>query len=483
MSEEIVQFKVDLADTASQFRHYYEVCVGGGHAALALRADWRSHMRKCRDELGFQYVRFHGLLGDDMSVCLGSPEHPEHHFYNVDLIFDFLLEIGMRPFIGLSFMPTPLASGTRTVFHYRGNATPPRDFGQWEDLVRDLARHLAGRYGREEVANWYFEVWNEPNLEHFWAGTQEQYFQLYRHSATAVKFVDPNFRVGGPATARNGWVAEFIEFCTKQGVPLDFVSTHHYPTEAAVAPDLAMEDQMAASPRGILTKWVKETRAHAGTLPLHYTEWNTSPSSRDPYHDDPYAAAFILKTIADNDGLVDTYSFWTFSDIFEEVGFPSQPFHGGLGLLSIGGIEKPSYHAFRFLHDLGQERLPVEGAGRTVEAMAVSSGPKTHVLFWNYDVPRSGIRPSHVRLTIVRTGGRVKAVLERVDADHANAKAAWERMGRPHYLTRDEVEKLRRAAAVKTEALRVQGSEEEQVVEFTLPPFGIARLTLSPAEE
>lgn len=480
MSEESVEFKLDLGETATPLLHYYEMCVGSGHAALALRADWQAHLRKCRDELGFEYVRFHGLLNDDMSVCVGNLEHPEHRFYNVDVIFDFLLEIGMRPFIELSFMPTVLASGSQTVFHYRGNVTPPRDFEQWEDLVRSLAQHLAGRYGHEEVARWFFEVWNEPNLDYFWGGTQEDYFELYRRSAAAVKFVDSDFRIGGPATARDGWVEELIAFCRENDVPLDFISTHHYPTDVAVGHELDMEERMAASRRGILTEWVKETRRRAGDLPLYYTEWNTSPSCLDPYHDDPYAAAFILKTIADNDGLADAYAFWTFSDIFEEAPFPSWPFHGGFGLLTLHGIEKPSYHAFRFLHELGDERLHIEGAGKTAEALAATRGPATHVLFWNYDVPRSDIGPARVRLTVSRSAEPLQATIERVDADHANPKAEWDAMGRPHYLSADQVARLRQASAVQVDELPVRPSDADQVVEFALPPWSIARITFSP---
>jgi len=478
MPAEKVEFSLDLTATVTPFRHYHEVCVGSGHAALALRADWQVHMRRCRQELGFQYVRFHGLLNDDMSVCLGTPQHPEHHFHNVDQVFDFLLDIGVRPFVELNFMPTVLASGTRTVFHYRGNVTPPRDFAQWEDLARGLVRHLAERYGREEVARWYFEVWNEPNLEYFWAGTQEQYFELYRRSAEGVKFVDPAFRVGGPATARDGWVSELMDFCRANNVPLDFISTHHYPTDAAIAPQQDIESQMAASPRGILTTWAKQTRARAGDLPLHYTEWNTSPSSRDPYHDAPYAAAFILKTIADNDGLVDSYAFWTFSDIFEEEGFSSLPCHGGFGLLNMHGIPKPSFHAFRFLHELGHERVRIKGGGRTVEALAVSGRAATHVLFWNYDVPRAPIKPALVRLAVLQADQPLTATIERVDEEHGNLEAAWRRMGRPHYLTKEQVERLEEAVATRAEPLGVSRSAKEQAVEFILPPWGIARVTL-----
>jgi len=460
MAVEQIELEVDLTDTATAFRHYYETCVGGGHAALALRADWQAHLRKCREELGFRYVRFHGLLDDDMSVALGTPETPEYHFHNVDLICDFLLGIGMRPLVELSFMPSVIASGSQTAFHYRGNVTPPRDFAQWEELIRVLVQHLADRYGRREVARWLFEVWNEPNLPYFWAGTQEDYFELYRRTAAAIKSVDVHFRVGGPATARDGWVPEMIEFCRGNGVPLDFISTHHYPTDfepeagGEESPDVAellcrdLEARMAAAPRSILTQWVRRTRQQAGDLPLYYTEWNSSASCTDHYHDEPYAAAFILKTIADNDGLVDAYSYWTFSDIFEEAGLRSQPFHGGFGLLTIHGVEKPAYQAYRFLHELGRERLPVAGSGEPVGAVATTDGPSVQLLLWEH---------------------------------HANAKAAWEEMGSPDYLTGAQVDELKDAAAPQPEALPVEQDEDGQAVTLDMPPWSIARVALSPA--
>ncbi len=493
MATKRIRLKVDLADTATPFRHYYEMCVGSGHAALVLRADWQAQLRKCREELGFRYVRFHGLLNDDMSVVLGTPGRPEYHFHNVDLICDFLLGVGMRPFVELSFMPSVLASGAQTAFHYRGNVTPPRDFAQWEDLIRALVQHLADRYGRREVTRWFFEVWNEPNLDYFWAGSQEDYFELYRRAALAVKSVDAHFRVGGPATARDGWVADLIQFCKRSDVPLDFISTHHYPTDfergaaeeesldvaALLTRDL--EARMAEAPRGILTRWARQTRAHAGGLPLYYTEWSSSPSCTDRYHDEAYAAAFILKTIADNDGLVAGYSYWTFSDIFEEAGMLSQPFHGGFGLLTIHGIAKPAYQAYRFLHDLGRERLPVVGKGGTVEAMATIDGSALQVLLWNWDVPGSDLPEAQVRLVAADAGGPLGATVERVDEHHANPKAAWEEMGSPGYLTAAQVDELKAAAAPQVEEVPVEQDKDGQAVTLDLPPWSIARLVLSPA--
>src|SRR4051812_34099260 len=161
--------------------HVWEHTVGSCHAPLALRADWQAQLRRCRDELGFRYVRFHGLLSN-IGTLVRHGGRLIHSFFNSDRIVDFLLSIGVRPFVEMSFMPEALASGDATVFSYRANVTPPADVRAWTELVRRLVAHWVSRYGPEEVRGWYFEVWNEPNLRAFWAGTQADYFELYRHT-------------------------------------------------------------------------------------------------------------------------------------------------------------------------------------------------------------------------------------------------------------------------------------------------------------
>lgn len=315
---------VNANKTYEKVKKFWTKCVGSCHAATALREDWRRQLKTCREEFGFEYVRFHGLLDDDMSVCLRNEDGSiQYSFFNIDSIIDFLLDIGMKPFIELSFMPSALASGSKTVFHYLGNITPPKSYDEWADLIGAIASHLVQRYGAGEVRKWFFEVWNEPNLDMFWAGTMQEYFQLYQCAAMAIKNVDSKLVVGGPATAIDAWIPELRAFCSKQGVPLDFISTHHYPTDAAFGLGLDMEEQMARSVRGVLTARTRKALEEARPLPLYYTEWNNSPSPRDNYHDTSYNAAFIVKTIIDNMGILDCYSFWTFSDIFEESGFSS----------------------------------------------------------------------------------------------------------------------------------------------------------------
>ena len=125
---------------------------------------------------------------------------PEYNWQYIDELYDFLHRIGMKPFVELGFMPNGLASGSKTIFWWKGNVTPPRDMNKWADLIRAFVLHERERYGDAEVRTWYFEVWNEPNLtDGFWAGTQQQYFDLYAATARAIKSVSPDYKVGGPA--------------------------------------------------------------------------------------------------------------------------------------------------------------------------------------------------------------------------------------------------------------------------------------------
>ena len=278
-----IHITVDTRGERTPFPHFWELCVGSCHAVMGLRADWRSQLKKAHAELGFRYVRFHGLLDDAMSVYVKDQwsEAKRFFLFNIDAIFDFLLSIGMKPFIELGFMPTALASGTQTCFHYQANVTPPADYAEWGRLVQTLTQHLVDRYGIDEVREWFFEVWNEPNLPFFWAGTQEEYFKLYEYAARAIKSVDSRLRVGGPATSVNAWIPDMIAFCQRSGAPLDFISTHHYPTDDPLwrNNDLPWEEFLKVAgqyERGVLYQMTAKARAEAGDLPLYYTEWNTS---------------------------------------------------------------------------------------------------------------------------------------------------------------------------------------------------------------
>ena len=458
--------------------------MGSCHAPLALRADWQAQLRQCHQDAGFRYVRFHGLLSDDVGTFVQYHERLIDSFFNADQIFDFLLSIGMKPFVELSFMPRALASGTTTVFRYRGNVTPPADLRQWAAFIKRLVAHWVDRYGVREVGRWFFEVWNEPNLKAFWTGSREDYFKLYRTTAGAIKAVDPSLRVGGPATARDAWIDEFIDFCETADAPLDFVSTHHYPTDALRKGSGEADDtetQLAASRRSLLREWTQETRRRARGHPLYYTEWNTSSNPRDPLHDESYAAAFVVKTLMEVSGLVEGYSFWTFSDIFEENYFPSMPFHGGFGLMTLHGIPKPTYRAFELVHRLGHERLLVDGLHHTVDAWVVRDGcDARHVttVLTNHALPRHAIDAERVHVTLVGAAEPRHAFVERIDRDHANPKRAWCAAGSPEYLDSAQLAHLHAASRVSREPVQCDYADSTLRFEMTVPPHAVAAITV-----
>lgn len=225
----------DLDKVAGKRSTVFNECVGAGRANEGLRADWQQQLAAVQKDINFKYIRFHGLLHDDMGVYrLDKQGQPTYNFQYIDELYDYLLSVHIRPFVELSFMPSDMASDTKTIFWWKANTSKPKSYQQWDELIRRLVTHLQERYGRDEVAKWYFEVWNEPDLHGFFAGTQADYFELYAHTAKTIKSVSPAYRVGGPATSATKWIAEFLKYCTDEKLPLDFVSTHDYGTTSVL---------------------------------------------------------------------------------------------------------------------------------------------------------------------------------------------------------------------------------------------------------
>ncbi|HJR13303.1 MAG TPA: hypothetical protein VJ833_05330 [Rhodanobacteraceae bacterium] len=475
-------FTCNLDAPGSELAHVWSHTVGSGRALLALRADWQAQMRKTRAELGVRHVRFHGLLNDEMCTYLIECDKDMYSFFNADQIFDFLVSIGMKPFVELSFMPTALQSGGDIVFFYKANVTPPRDYAKWAGLITRLVKHWVDRYGADEVRSWYFEVWNEPDLDAFWKGSQADYFKLYQYTANAIKDVDARLRVGGPATANDEWIPDFLEFCATTKLPVDFVSTHHYPTDALGKPGDDTETQLSDAPRDVLIQRVQAMRKTVGDRKLCYTEWNSSSNPFFEFHDQPYAAAFLFKNMLDVADLVHCYSWWTFSDIFEENYFSSIPFHGGFGLQTIHGIAKPSYRAMQLLHGLGDSRLPVQGSHATVDAWAVRTDD-THVdlLLTNHAFPRHDIATETVTWHVQSSRKARRAGIQRVDDDHCNTRKAWVDMGSPGYLDAKQIAELDEASQLKSEPIAVQNNDDGFDIRINLPPHGItaARVELA----
>ena len=229
--------EIDARAASHPFPHFWEQMFGSGRAILSLRESYRTDLRETKRITDFEYVRFHAIFHDEVGVYDEDADgHPIYNFSYVDQIYDGLLANGVKPFVELSFMPKKLTSNPNALhaFWYKQNVAPPKDWAKWDALMEQFVRHLVDRYGEEEVAKWYFEVWNEPNID-FWAGDPKEatYFQLYDHTVRTLKKVSGKLRVGGPSTAQAAWVDRMIAHATAENVPLDFVSTHVYGNDSS----------------------------------------------------------------------------------------------------------------------------------------------------------------------------------------------------------------------------------------------------------
>lgn len=453
---------VDVSGPAIPFNRYFQRGIGSCHAYLTLREDFRDHVRLAQREIGFGGIRFHGIFTEYVGVVHGGEEAdggPRLNFQNATKIYEFFVAQGMKPFVELGFMPVRLASGPQTIFDYRGNITPPKDWAQWTRLVHRFVQHLVDHFGLAEVLTWHFEVWNEPDLHNtFWTGTKLDYFHLYAETARTVKSVDSRLRVGGPATSKTMWVPELLAYCAEHRAPIDFVSTHHYAVDADLVLGEPTGPMYYRGPAG-LAKEVARVRAEIAASPfphaeLHFTEWNCSPAHEDVFgKDTAFTAAFALQTLKEVSGLADSYMWWTVSDIFEESGLSLRPFTGKYGLVNLHGIKKPSFHAYRWLAGLHDTELTL--AHPSARATRSTQGD-VRLLAWNLpEVVETDLgggewktsgAPRTDHFTLRGLHGRYRLRLHTVDNERGNALAAWRALGSPDYPQPAQLAALRAAA-------------------------------------
>ncbi|BDD02045.1 GH39 family glycosyl hydrolase [Persicobacter psychrovividus] len=488
--------KVNTQAEGEMFDHFWSRVVGAGRANEALRAGWLEQMDKVHQECGFEYVRFHGLFHEDMFPVLEENGKLVYNWQYIDDVFDRLLDLNVRPFVELAFFPKQFAAeDSKTVFWWKANVTPGPEYAQqWHDLIQAFTQHVVDRYGIDEVLSWYFEVWNEPNLyPHFWHGTKSQFFELYKQSAIAVKSVDKRLKVGGPSTSNfvpdtrfdgeiidnevsmevfkvkdintlkwhGVWIEDFLKYCEEEKLPVDFVTTHPYPTDYAFNPETGKGrglTRFAASTKMDI-EWLNKVikKSAYPDAEIHLTEWNTSPSSRDRMHDWLPPAAYIVKTNLDCIGLTNSLAFWTFTDIFEEKGGASSIFHGGFGMINYQGLVKPSYHAYRMLHRLGDEKL---FANDRLFVSKKSGNGKVVALAYNYPDGNLNAVPSSINtykriaegdskqlnfsLTDLKPGTMFR--VEVLDKDHGNIYDYWEKIGKPEPPTREQIKTMKQFA-------------------------------------
>lgn len=444
--------KLEKGKYAGTFTDRWKFCVGSGRIGLALQKEYIDALSFVKQHIDFKYIRAHGLLHDDVGIYredkVDGNEVPFYNFTYIDRIYDSFLDLGIRPFVEIGFMPSKLASGTQTVFYWRGNVTPPKDYGKWEKLIKNVVKHFIERYGEKEVVQWPFEIWNEPNLNVFWKdANQAEYFKLYEVTAKAIKEVNENIKVGGPAICGGSdyWIDDFLNFCHKNNVPVDFLTRHAYTakppqyTPHFVYQELHPIDYMLNE-----FKTVREMVKNSPypDLPIHITEFNSSYHPLCPVHDTPFNAAYLARVLSEGGDYVDSFSYWTFSDVFEEADVPRSIFHGGFGLVAFNNIPKPVFHMFTFFNAMGSKVLY-----RDENLLITQKEDKAlAIIGWNPVMNKEDEMQKHYRIEIPVEFTDVFVKHKKVDEEYGNPWRTWIDMGRPRFPTKEQIRTLKEVA-------------------------------------
>ena len=502
---------IDTGKEGSYLKAYWKKLTSFGRATEGLRKTWQDQFKELQEDIGFEYVRFHGIFSDDMMIVnMDSEGKVSYNWTYVDELFDFFKVQNVKPFVELGFMPSEFKSTDDTMFWWEANVSQPKNISLWTNLVKEFVKHCINRYGRREVESWYFEVWNEPELEYvFWIGTKEDYFEFYRETALAIKSIGQELKVGGPSVSHQGrndegWLEDFLIYCKSNKVPLDFASIHIYPENYTsksemvnIAKKMREERQSMDSleeqnnERRIyfdqdntqrVLRIVNETidQVFSEKPELHVTEWNASSLDGNLIHDTAYVATFIIKNVLDSIGLTESLAYWTFTDLMEEAKSRNSPFQGGFGLINSQGIKKPSYMAYTLLSKLGDETIQ-----QGDDYIVTKSGENIQVLAYNFayfddlflDGDTSALSKEEryliyenkplkeMEINIEGLEGNYKITRYQLNRDHGSSYDEWTRMGAPENMTKEEVAYLKGRAYPKmeTEYLKIRGGHKEKL--------------------
>jgi xylan 1,4-beta-xylosidase len=456
-----------------------------------------------RRDLGIEYLRCHGLLSGSPDLCSWANQAPPGdnpddlgidsnqtagagdimpNFAFIDLIIDRLLEIGIRPFVEIGFMPELLASSDHTLMRWKAHTTPPKDYKLWGELMEALMRHWVKRYGKKEMLKWYYEVWNEPNLDGFWNSTMEEYYKLYEHTAKVIKSIDQDFPVGGPSTAGrvDSYIPEFLQYCLQTKTPVDFITSHSYAVQSSERRgEFAYHELRDAT---FLANRFQEMRNEIDAspfpdLPLHITEYNSTTSTHEIIHDLPFNAAYLARTLSEAQA-ADSLSYWAVSDIFVEETIPRAEFHGGFGMINIHDIPKPTYHMFHFFSQLGETVL-----SRTESALFTKRKDEHIVgVIWNPNDKKRGTQQVQHQIHVPQNKAYTARTML-VDENNANPYRTWELLGRERNPSAAQVELLRDSARPTTQYHQLQQSADTNVLHLTLDKNAVVLVDFIPVED
>ena len=373
-------FKADeiVASASSSVRHLkhtFKKFITVGRAKELLNRDIQNMLIDLQNNIGYEYIKFHGLLSDDMMVVSRINGKLTFHYTLVDMALDFLISIGLKPLIQLSFMPRDLAADpNKTIFYSPMITSPPKHMSEWEQFIANFTRHLLERYGTNTVRSWLFCVWNEPVTPKsmFGFGDDSLFLRFYEATYRTVKKVDEKLVFGSPSIlymenlGTDKWIKDFLSYTKKNNCEPEFLNVHYY---SDIIPVTAKQSITIGSVSFSFPKrtddfslWIGSIKkifssAGFGLLPIYMTEWNFTLSHRNLASDTCFKSCYILKNLLRNYDRLDSFGYWSLTDLLEENALPDTLFHGGLGIYTTNGIRKSVYYSFYFASLLGDELI------------------------------------------------------------------------------------------------------------------------------
>lgn len=521
-SKEYIFVDMETIKVRPLFNHWQKLTTFG-RASEGLRSSWQNQLKEMQKEIGFEFIRFHGIFSDDMMICdVDALGNIIYNWSYLDQLFDFFQEVNIKPFIELGFMPSELKSRDNTVFWWNANISQPRDINLWTDLVKEFIKHCINRYGQREVEKWYFEVWNEPNLEGaFWIGGKEAYFQFYKDTTLAIKSISEKLRVGGPSVTHQvgnekDWLEGFILYCNENNAPLDFITIHVYPenfstksstldliARAEAGEDLAelmkefnnmkrvyFDENNTINVLNSANKQMQKTLK--SEVELHVTEWNASAFSKNLIHDTAFVGTFIVDNVLKSIGKTNSLGHWTFTDLYEEFKVDKSEFHGNFGMISKSGLKKPSYYAYYLLAKLGNniieqgEEYIITKDHENIQILAYNYSYFDD-LFMNgdtsaltkekrYDIYKTK-SPREIDISIKGIEGNYKITKYSLNIEHGSVFDQWLKLGSPENMTIEEINYIKGKSKPKME-IEIKDIVEEYKGNLIIPVHGIELMIL-----
>jgi len=465
-----------------------------------LRRDMQEQLVMCHKEIGLKHVRAVGIFDDEMWVLdknpanyLDAKKRPEKRVnWRVPYyIFDSLVAMGISPVVTTCFTPSEMKTNAETVFDTKANISPPRDWKEWENFVKDFVRGLVDRYGIQVVKTWYFEVWNEPNLGGFWTGGLEGYMKMYEVVYGAVKSVDASLRVGGPSTAHTVWLQELLDYGAKKHCMPDYIIGHIYNNDSAVGDPLSpfdgpkgdMENKSPNFVSGI-TRGARKLLDEASFKgEFHMNEWGLSWHPFAPIRETANEAAFIVKTMSEVSQLADYFAYWCISDIYNQIGYGRETFHGNYGMISMDGLRKPNYFAHQLLCMLGDEKVLHAGTNLSDSRNAFITRDKEGIkaIVYAFDTQyQPGDAPGTCQVEFDLPAGidLDKVRFYKIDTKNNNIVTSWNEMGSPAYLKKDELLHLQGINQLTSDnkGAKIEKTANGHKALFTMQTPGVAML-------